>query len=84
MLIKLGASENNYIIDFKSCQDPIPLLIYEDHVMLYDINITFKGRVYKNTYQLLESLIIDGTLKSMTMNEKSTLLNILGMKMLIK
>ena len=27
-LIKLGKPENNYIIGYKSCEDPIPLLIY--------------------------------------------------------
>ena len=47
--IKLGKSENNYIIGYKSCQKPIPLLIYEDHLMLYDVNITFNCRSYINT-----------------------------------
>ena len=38
---------------------PISLLILKDHLMLYDINITFNGRVYKNTRQLLNSLLDD-------------------------
>ena len=49
MLIKLGKSENNYIIGYKSYQNPISLLIYEDHVMLYDVSIIFNCRYYMNT-----------------------------------
>ena len=57
------------------------MLIYEDHVMLYDKNTTFNGRVYKNTFQLLESLIIDGTIIRMIIDEKQTLMNAIEKKL---
>ena len=41
--------------------------------MLYEENITFNDRVYKNAYQLSKSLIIDGTLERMHVDEKQTL-----------
>ena len=75
MLVKLGKSENNYIIGYKSCQKPILLLMYEDHLMLYNVNITFNDRSYMNTWHLLESLIKDNTLVRMTIDEKQTLMN---------
>ena len=74
-LIKLGKQENNHIIGYKYCQNLISLLIYEDHVMLYDVNITFNCRYYMNTWHLLESLIKDNTLVRMTVNQKQTLLD---------
>ena len=52
--------------------------------MLYDKNIEFNGKKQKNTFCLLESLIKDGPLKPMIVSEKSTLLNILDKKILIK
>ena len=47
--VKLGKPENKHIIGYKSCQKSISLLIYEDHLMLYDVNITFNYRCYMNT-----------------------------------
>ena len=83
-LIKLGEPENNYIIGYKSCQNPIPLLIYEDHLMLYDVNITFNGHSYMNTLHLLETLIKDNIIIRMIIDEKQTLMNAIDKKMLIK
>ena len=47
--VKLGKPGNNHIIGCKSCQNPILLLIHKDHLMLYDVNITFNIRYYMNT-----------------------------------
>ena len=44
--------------------------------MLYDEDIIFNGKKYNNIYRLLDLLIKDGTLKLMTLDEKSTSLNI--------
>ena len=52
--------------------------------MLCDKDIEFNGKKYKNAFRLLESLIKDGTLKPMTIGEKSTLLNSLEKNMLTK
>ena len=52
--------------------------------MLYNEDIKFNGKKYKNISHLLESLIKNGALKPMTIEEKSTLLNILEKNMLIK
>ena len=84
MSIKLGKPENKHIICYKSCQKPIPLLIYEDHLMLYNINITFNGRSYIDIWQLLESLIKDKTLVRMSTSEKQTLMSTIEKKLLIK
>ena len=84
MFIKLCKSENNYIIGYKSFQKSTSLLIYEDHCMLYDVNITFNWWYYMNTWHLLESLIKDGILKSITYNEKVTLISTIKKKLLIK
>ena len=54
-LNKLGKSENKHIISYKSCQKPISLFIYEDHLMLNDVNITFNDCSYMNTWHLLET-----------------------------
>ena len=62
----------------------MPLPIYEDYLMLHDVNITFNGRVYKNAYQLLKSLIIDRTLKMMIKGEKKTLIKDIEKKMSTK
>ena len=72
--VKLGKSENNHIIGYKSCQNPIPLLMYEDYLMLYNVNITFYCRSYMNTLHLLETLIKDETLIRMTTDEKQVLI----------
>ena len=45
--------------------------------MLYDEDIEFKDKEYKNISHLLYLLIKDGTLKLITVDEKSILLNIL-------
>ena len=81
MFVKLGKSENNRIISYKSCQKSIPLLMYEDHLMLYDVNITFNGHSYMNTWHLLESLINDNTIVRMTKYEKQTLMNAIDKKL---
>ena len=81
MFVKLGKPENNHIIGYKSCQKPIPLFMYEDHLMLYDVNITFNDCSYMNTWHLLETLIKDNTLIRMTMNEKQTLMNVIEKKL---
>ena len=52
--------------------------------MLYDNDVEFNGKKYKNTFCLLDSLIIDGTLKLTTIDEKSSLLNILDKEILSK
>ena len=54
MLIKLGIS----------------LLMYEDHLMLYDVNITFNRQYYMNKQYLLELLIKDNTLVRMITDNK--------------
>ena len=61
-LIKLGSVKGDYIIGYKSCQKLISLLMYEDYLMLYDVNITFNNQVYNNTFQHLEILIKNNTL----------------------
>ena len=66
---KLGMSENDHIIGYKSCQNPMPLLIYEDHLMLYNVNITFNDRSYMNTWHLLEALINGNTIVRITIDE---------------
>ena len=65
MLIKLGIS----------------LLMYEDHLMLYDVIITFNCLYYMNTWHLLETLIKDNTLVRMTIDEKQTLMNAIDKKL---
>ena len=67
---KLGKPENNHIIGYKSYQKPISLLIYENHLMLYDVNITFNGHSYINTWHILESLIKYNIIVRMIINEK--------------
>ena len=74
MFVKLGKPENKHIIDYKSCQKPISLLMYADYCMLYDVNITFNCQYYMNTWYLLEILIKNNTLIRMTSNQKQTLL----------
>ena len=49
--------------------------MYEDNLVLYNVNITFNDRSYMDTWHLLESLIKDNTIIRMTMNEKQTLMN---------
>ena len=49
--------------------NPIPLLIFKNHWMLYEEGIEYNDKKY-NTYRLLEAQIKDGILKPMTMNEK--------------
>ena len=80
-LIKLGKPENKQIIGYKSCQKPIPLLIYEDHLMLYNVNITFNGCSYMNTWHLIGILINDNTIVRVVINEKQTLMNAIDKKL---
>ena len=63
--------KNNYTIGAKHSDNVkyIPLLIFENHWMLYDDDIVYRGKKY-NTFRFLEQLIKDGILKPMTMNEK--------------
>ena len=49
--------------------------MYEDHLMIYDEDITFNDQEYKNTFQLLKSLIEGKTLVRMIINQKQTLMN---------
>ena len=84
MLIKLGKPENNYITGYKSYQKPIPLLIYEDHLMLYNINITFSYQYYMNEWHPIGASIKDKTLIRMTTNQKQTLLYDIERFMLVK
>ena len=73
-LEKLGQKKNNYLIGAKtSTIKPIELLFYENHWMLFDDDIKYKGKKY-NTYQFLKQLIKDDILKPMTMND-DTLIN---------
>ena len=82
MFVKLGKPENNHIISYKACQKPIPLLMYEDHCMLFDVYITFNYRSYMNTWHLLESLIIDETIiRRMNIDDKQTLMNAIDKKL---
>ena len=62
----------------------MPLLTFKDHWMLCDEDIEFNGRKHKNAFRSLDSLVKDGTLKSMTIDEKSALLNILHERKLTK
>ena len=48
--------------------------------MLYDKDIAFKDKKYKNIFYLLDSSINDRTLKPLINDEKSILLNILNKK----
>ena len=52
--------------------------------MLYNEDIEFNGKKYKKIFCLLDSLIEDGSLKLMTTDEKSTLLNTLDKRVSIK
>ena len=81
-LIKLDEVENNYINGYKSCQNPIPLLMYEDHLMLYYVNITYNDHSYMNTWHLLETLIKDNTIVRMAIDEKQTLMNTIDKKLI--
>ena len=72
-LEKLGQKKNNYLIGAKtSTVKPIELLFYENHWMLFDEDIKYKGKKY-NTYQFLKQLIKDGILKPMTMNDAAVI-----------
>ena len=79
--IKLGKAKYNYIIGYKAYQKPISLLIYEDHLILYYLNITFNFRSYMNTWYLLERLIKDNTIVQITIDEKQTLVNAIEKKL---
>ena len=79
-LKKLGADKNNNIIGAKVSKytvKPVELLLYENHWMLYDDDITYHGKKY-NTYQFLNTLINEGILKPMTLNDDP--LSILNVK----
>ena len=66
MLDKLTKLEKNTLLVTNLVKKIISLLLFKDHWTLDDENITFDSWAYKNTYQLLKSLINDGTLKIMT------------------
>ena len=84
-LNKLGHKKYNYIIDCQTSKKSlIQLPRFNDHCLLYGENNTFNCWEYKNIYQFLRLSIKDGTSKPMIIDGKSTLLNILDKKMLIK
>ena len=62
----------------------VSLLIFKVHWMLYNENITFDYCEYKNIYQLINSLINVGTITTMTIGQKATLIRTLEEKMIIK
>ena len=49
-LNKLGKTRDDFINVNKSCQNSIPLFMYKNHLMLYDLNIIFNYQVYNNTF----------------------------------
>ena len=57
--------------------------MYEDHLMLCDLNITFNIRYYMNTRRLIVTLIKDNTIVRMIKDEKQTLMNAIEKKLLI-
>ena len=74
-LDKLGKKKRDYIIRkySDSSKDIIPLLKFKDHWVLYDENNEFNGGKHRNAYRLLRNLIDIGTLREITMKDKSFL-----------
>ena len=62
-------TKNNYTLGDKSYPKPILSLIFKNNWMLYRDNLVYNDKKY-NTYRLLEALIKDSILKTMTMNGK--------------
>ena len=73
MLDKSGKNRRNYIVGKHPFGNPILLLKFKDHGMLYDENIEFNNRVYPNTFHLLEALSQNRTLWEITMKDKAIL-----------
>ena len=74
MLDKIGGKKKNgYIVGSYPCANPIPLLLFKNHWMLYEENVTFNGVKYKNNYRMLLALIESGILREITMKDKAVL-----------